>query len=332
MIWISDQDVASILDSAAAFKVVDLVETGLAEVAAGTLVEAPITRLDAKEHTANFTVFPAYSRERSLATVKVLSGVERNPEHGAPKIDAVIVVMDARSGIIRAIMDGRRITALRTAAATAIALRRLLPDTAKSLGIIGTGIQGWAHAQIISNLLPHLHLSVASASGNADRARSLADKASTELHRQIDTATCAEIEATADAIVVASLANAPLIGEKSKPNAVIASVGHFLPGATEIDPRLVATAARIVSDLPERFQRHWQVHRDILGDALDRLMSLETLVASQALILGSGRSVFLSDGRSFEDCVVAGHVLEQAEKHGIGKPLREIPLMETIRN
>ena len=146
MIWISGQDVALILDSAAGSKVVDLVEAGLADVGAGTLVEAPITQLDAKEHTANYTVFPAYSRQRSLATVKVLSGVERSPEHGAPMIDAVIIVMDARSGIIRAVMDGRRITALRTAATTAIALRRLLPDGAKFLGIIRTGIQGWAHA------------------------------------------------------------------------------------------------------------------------------------------------------------------------------------------
>jgi len=325
MIWIDDQAVASILDSAAAIKVVDLVEAGLAEVAAGTLVEAPVTRLDAKEHAANYTVFPAYSRERSLATVKVLSGVERNPEYGVPMIDAVIVVMDAKTGIMRAVMDARRTTALRTAAATAIALRRLLPDSAKSLGIIGTGIQGWAHAQIISAILPDLHLSVASASGNADRARNLASKASLDLGRPIASSTCDEIESTADAIVVASLANAPLIGEACKPDAVIASVGHFLPGATEIDPRLVANAARIVSDLPERFRRHWQAHGSILGDALERLTSLEDLVASQPTPSGSGRSVFLSDGRSFEDCVVAGYVLQQAELRGIGTRLRDAP-------
>jgi ornithine cyclodeaminase/alanine dehydrogenase-like protein (mu-crystallin family) len=323
MIWISDHDVATILKSAGVIKVVELVEAGLTEVTSGSLIEAPVTRLNAAEHTANYTIFPAYSRERALTTVKVLSGVERNPENGAPMIDAVIIAIDAMSGAILAVMDGRRITAMRTAATTAIALHRLIPETARSLGIIGTGVQGRAHAQVLSAAIPDLHLSIASANGDTNRARVLADETSTELGRQIGTSTCDEIAEGADAIIVASLAKAPLVGLSTKPDVVIASVGHFVPGATEIDPSLVATATVIVSDHPERFRRQWRAHSSILGDALDRLTSLEALVASQAIPSGSGRSIFLSDGRSFEDCVVAGYVLQQAEQQGIGTRLRD---------
>src|SRR5581483_4594648 len=79
--------------------------------------------------------------------VKVNGNFPENPaKHGLPTIQGVIVLADADKGTPLAILDSIEITALRTAAATAVAAKYLARQDAKSVTIAGCGIQG--HAQL----------------------------------------------------------------------------------------------------------------------------------------------------------------------------------------
>src|SRR4051794_29863155 len=69
-----------------------------------------------------------------------------------PSHEALIAVFDPDTGSPLAVMDGTEITTLRTAAASALAVRTLARDDAKALAIVGAGVQGHAHAEIV----PHV--------------------------------------------------------------------------------------------------------------------------------------------------------------------------------
>jgi alanine dehydrogenase len=62
---------------------------------------------------------------------------------------ALVAYFDERDGTPLAVMDGEEITALRTAAASAVAVRALTRDDARVLAVIGTGVQGQAHARVV---------------------------------------------------------------------------------------------------------------------------------------------------------------------------------------
>ncbi|CAH1691723.1 Ornithine cyclodeaminase [Hyphomicrobiales bacterium] len=313
-VWFSEQDVTRLLQPAA---LIARLEAAFKDAAAGLLTEPRPLRIDAYEHGANYVAFPSYWPAAGIATTKVLSGVLGNPSKGLPKIDAVIVVMDAVTGTIRAMMDGRRITALRTAATTALACRALGIRPTGVLGLIGTGVQMRAHAETMSCIAEWETILVASANDDMDRAASAAASISELLGSRVQAAPRAKLLRRSDTIVLTSMSDTPLISPgDTKPDAVIASVGPFLPGSTEIDPALVGSAAIVMSDMPSRLQNHWSKSRSELGRQFDDVIDMQPAITGDISPSAKGIRVFLSDGRSIEDLAAASLVLEAAAETG----------------
>ena len=89
---------------------------------------------------------PAYiGGEVDVAGVKWVAGYPDNPARGLPSIIAILVLNDASTGVPVAVMDATWITAVRTAAASAVAAKYLARPSAENLGIIGLGVQGRTH-------------------------------------------------------------------------------------------------------------------------------------------------------------------------------------------
>lgn len=98
--------------------------------------------LDSPPH-GDFRAMPA--RGDGIALLKWVTSFPRNPERGLPVVAGAIMLSDATTGELRAIMDCRAVTWLRTGAAAAIAARALARDDASSVGMIGCGVNGaWA--------------------------------------------------------------------------------------------------------------------------------------------------------------------------------------------
>ena len=308
---------AALLDPAA---LIARVEQGFADLAAGRLTDRRSTRIDSEEHAANYATFPAYWPRLGLAAVKVLSGVATNPARGRPVIDAVVVVLDAATGVVRAIMDGRRITALRTAAASAVAVKHLAPGDGGILALVGTGAQAVAHAETLNRVRSFDRLLIASASGRRDRAEVVAGHI-----RQLTGTAVAAVDAgdavrSADVVVLATVSKTPLAmtGDVGR-NAMLVSVGLFQPGATEFDPAIAEAAELVVADDADRLRSTWQPTGARFGE---RAIDLAGLVSGSAQPATIGLRVFLSDGRAFEDLAAAALVLEAAERSGFsGQPL-----------
>jgi alanine dehydrogenase len=102
-----------------------------------------------------FQAMPAASRALGLALVK-WTGVIAAPGPGLPNVSALVALSDIARGNPVAVLAANRITALRTAAMTAIAARRLARADSAAVAFIGTGVQARSHLAALRALFPKL--------------------------------------------------------------------------------------------------------------------------------------------------------------------------------
>jgi len=87
-----------------------------------------------------FLLMPCISDE--YWTTKLVSFCPGNRDSGKPSIYGTVILNNSRTGEPLAVMDGTKITAMRTAAVTAAGIKVLSPSDISTLGVVGTGVQG----------------------------------------------------------------------------------------------------------------------------------------------------------------------------------------------
>ena len=133
--------------------VLELVETAFRERGLGRAQMPPKSYLFFPEHEGDLRVMPAFLEGLGQAGVKLVNVHPRNPtNHGLPTVMALIVIISPRTGEPLAIMDGTRITAMRTAAASGVATKYLARADSKSLGLIGAGYQSLYQVEAIARM------------------------------------------------------------------------------------------------------------------------------------------------------------------------------------
>lgn len=127
------------------------VEQAHADLARG-LAEAPappvLTGGDGGSHLA------MVARHAGLVGVKVLSDLPGNRERGLPVQRSTLLVVDETTGECLALVDGRVLTAVRTAAASAVATRHLARPESRVLGLVGAGTLAVEHTLALREVLP----------------------------------------------------------------------------------------------------------------------------------------------------------------------------------
>lgn len=83
--------------------------------------------------------------------MKWIADFPRNPARGLPTLNAIIVLNDPETGAPLCLMDGAPITAMRTAAMTAVSLQACANPNSRIAAIIGTGVQAREHAKTLTN-------------------------------------------------------------------------------------------------------------------------------------------------------------------------------------
>jgi ornithine cyclodeaminase/alanine dehydrogenase-like protein (mu-crystallin family) len=129
----------------------DLVEATYRAVGAGRVELPPKPGVHPRKDSF-IHAMPAYLMDEDVAALKWVSGYPANKERGLPYITGLIVVNDPETGLPVAIMDAAEITAARTAAASGICIRRWAPEGWTVAAILGCGVQGRVHAEVIRAL------------------------------------------------------------------------------------------------------------------------------------------------------------------------------------
>ena len=101
-----------------------------------------------------FHAMPALWPGASAAAVKWVGSFPGNRDRGQPSISALLVLSDPGDGRPLAVMDARWLTLQRTAACSALSARFLARPLARSLGLLGCGLQAGAHVEALREVLP----------------------------------------------------------------------------------------------------------------------------------------------------------------------------------
>ena len=269
----------------------------LAALSSGKVVQPVRTVLPVAPHHGFFAVMPAYADGGALGA-KLVTFYPQNV--GVHTHHAVIVMLKAETGEPLAVMDGRLITEMRTAAASAVATERLARPDASVLGILGSGVQAKSHLAALRHVRSFKEVRVWSPR-NAP--------AFAERHRVKAVPSAADAVRGADVVVVAASSTTPILqGRWLSPGTHVNAIGATRPDWRELDDDLVTTA-RIFVDSREAALRE---SGDVIA-AKSEVTEIGAVVAGTA----SGRrnaqeiTLFKSVGVAVEDVTAAALVLEK---------------------
>src|SRR5207248_417027 len=159
---------------------------------------------------------------------KIVTFYPPNAEKGLPTHMAIILLNDPQTGAPLAVMDGRLITEMRTAAVSAAATKHLAPKDAKVLAILGSGVQARSHLEALGLVRNFKEIRVWS------QTKANAEEFANEIGGKV---TCAE-EAVrgADVVVTATSSTTPVLkGAWLKPGSHVNAVGACRPDWRELD-------------------------------------------------------------------------------------------------
>ena len=170
-----------------------------------------------------------------------------NPARGLPTIQGVVVLSDARDGRLLALMDSMAITALRTAAATAVAAKYLARQDAQSLLICGCGGQAAAH---LRSLLAVRKLKrIYAYDQDVRKAQAFAASMTGEPGIAVEVA--ADLSKASECAIIVTCTTARrffLLRDMVSPGTFVAAVGADHEDKQEIAPQLMQHA-KVVTDL-----------------------------------------------------------------------------------
>jgi ornithine cyclodeaminase/alanine dehydrogenase-like protein (mu-crystallin family) len=214
------------------------IRKALMDFSAGRVGQPLRTVMSVIEHAGWFAVMPAvYGNVMGAKMVTFYPGNTRLGKHTHM---AMIQLFRSDTGEPLAVMDGRLITEMRTAAVSAVAVDCLAQRDVKVLGILGSGVQARSHVQALARVRRFEEIRVWSRSGaNACR---FADEVGAKV-------TTAE-EAVSGADVVLTLTSSPvpiLQGRWLKKDAVVCAVGAVTPDRRELDDEAMRGAVVVES-------------------------------------------------------------------------------------
>ena len=129
---------------------VELMKVVFADLSAGTVTSPLRTQVPVPEANGVSLFMPAYVPSIEGLGMKVVSVFPGNLELGKPTINAIVAVLDAKTGEPAALMDGTFLTALRTGAGAGAATDLLARPDSKIVTCIGAGAQGLTQAWAVS--------------------------------------------------------------------------------------------------------------------------------------------------------------------------------------
>ncbi|MFL6429755.1 MAG: ornithine cyclodeaminase family protein [Acidobacteriaceae bacterium] len=189
-----------------------------------------------------FGIMPGALGATKAFGAKLISIFPENAAQGRQSHQGLIVLFEPDIGTPVCIVHAGEVTAIRTAAASAVATEVLARKDATRLAILGTGEQAATHARAIARIRALESITVWGRS--SERAHTFADKMHAELELPV-TALATAQQAVADADIVCTVTSAaePILkGEWVKPGTHINAVGSSHAGPAEIDSALVARA------------------------------------------------------------------------------------------
>ncbi len=264
---------------------------------------------------------PAALAGASCYSVKVVSVAPRNAAAGLPVLSATVLLGDAVTGELLALIDGAALTALRTGAAGGVAARELSRRGARRLALFGAGAQARTQLLSVATVRPVTEARVVT----RDPAHVAAFRAWAGAQPElagvaVRSATAREAVADADIVVTATTSHTPVFeGAWLAEGAHLTAVGSFTHAMRELDEEALRDARIVVDQRAAALAEAGELR----GRRAEDLIELGEILAgrSPGRETDGQRTVFKSVGSAIQDLVVAARAYEHAQVLGIGLEL-----------
>lgn len=262
-----------------------------------------------------FQSMAAASKAEGIATIKWVSMVPVEAGSTQVGIHATICVNDYETGQPLAVLDGNEITLMRTAAMSAAAAAKMVSGSPRTIGMIGCGLQAYAHLSAFKALFPGLDTLVAFSRSRVSAER-LAERAGqTGMHTQASSH--AEQVLQESDIVISMVPGAPglepfLDARQLKTGAFVSAVDI---GRSWLPESLATFDLRATDSLTQSKAPYDSFTRPV--ESAPFHTDLVELCGGKTFDL-SGRKLFCFRGYGLGDLALAGIVLREAKRNEIG--------------
>ena len=308
LLVLSEHEVHALLTMPECIRVM---EEALADLARGKVTNPLRSMVRAEGVPGILGLMPAYRGDYGLKEICVFPG---NPARGLDTHLGGVLLHSGETGELLAIMNASAITAIRTAAVSAVATKLLAREDAHVLAILGAGVQAKSHLEAIPAVRDIREVRIYS------RTRAKAEKFAN--CRIVGSAE--EAVRNADIIVTATSSREPVVRrEWFKPGAHINAVGSSIKSTRELDSATVAAASLFVdrreSTVNESGDYLMAVQEGVIGPDHIRAELGEILIGK-----AKGRTsreeitLFKSLGLAVEDLASAQFLFGEARRRGTG--------------
>jgi len=253
------------------------------------------------QHDGFFGVMPASGESMGI---KMVTFYPKNTE--LPTHMAVIALFDPKTGEPLALMDGRYITEMRTAAVSAVATDALAPRDAKVLTLLGAGVQAQAHLEVLPHVRQFQEIRVWN--HHPEKAERFAEE------HGIKAMSLKTAVRDADVVVTATSAREPILkGEWLKTGAHVNAVGASRPDWRELDDAAMRNV--VIVDSYEGARKE---SGDVILSGATPFAELGEILNGTKRVDPGVTTIFKSLGMAVEDVAAAKLVYEATKRVGDG--------------
>jgi ornithine cyclodeaminase/alanine dehydrogenase-like protein (mu-crystallin family) len=321
ILLLSHDEVAELLPMA---ECVALMRDALVALVEGRVHQPLRTIVRPPEAAGIMGLMPAYvSGTRAAFGLKAICVFPGNAARGKDSHQGAVLLFGAESGELLAVVNASALTAVRTAAVSALATQALAREDACELAVVGAGVQARSHVEAISHVRKVRRCRVASR--NFEHARSLAVELRGRYEFPVEAAaTVEEALRGADLVVTATNSAEPVVRrEWVAAGAHLNAVGACAPHARELDAATVAASSLFVdsveSTVNEAGDYLLALREGIVGPEHIRAELGEVLKGTKPGRTSAGEiTLFKSLGLAVEDLSAAAYLYDKARETGAG--------------
>ena len=321
IIILSQNEVKSCLPMSEAIRAVREAYIAFAK---GRVKMPPVMHLDVSQYNGEVDIKSGYIEDLGLIGTKIASGFYDNYKLGLPPGIAVIILMDLKTSMPVAIMDGTYVTAYRTGAAGAVAAKALARKDSNIIGVVGAGTQARMQVLALREVFSLKKIKVWDI--NTTERDRYVEEMSEQLKIPIEPAEDVKNAVTeTDIIVTVTPSRKALVMKEWIQEGVhINAIGADGPGKQELDPFIVKRADKVVVDSLNQCRIIGEIQH-ALADGLitedDVYAEIGEILIGEKIGRETSEEITLFDatGLAAQDIAAANIVYKQAKEKGIGR-------------
>ena len=279
-------------------ELIPAMEKALIEFSAGKVTQPVRSVINVDPAGGFLGLMPAFTPDG--LGLKAVTFFPSNAEHGIPTHMATIFLVDPQTGTPLAIMDGRLITEMRTAAVSAAATKLLAAPDAKILAILGSGVQAHSHVEALRPVRQFEEVCVWSPTHeHAER-----------FAKEVGATAMSAEEAVrgADVIVTATNSKTPVLkGAWLKPGCHVNAIGACRPDWRELDDQAISNVVFVDSR-----EGALKESGDVILSSAKIYAELGEALAGKVPLRATETTIFKSLGMAVEDIAAATLVYQSA--------------------